>query len=127
MELFDVNEIFEGVFCITENYYQSWNKANIYLFKNSNESILVDTGTGIYNPVEFLVQKGIIKDDPKAVIATHNHFDHAGGHKYFEEFYIHENDAEALLSKDELKTLPFIANCELTSKPPGFTRCKVVI
>ena len=111
MELFEVNEIFNGVFCITENYYQSWNKANLYLFKNSDESILVDTGTGIYNPSEFLIQKGIIQDDPKAVIATHVHFDHAGGHKYFEDFYIHQEDSEALTKKYDLQTLPFISNC----------------
>ena len=122
MELFDVNQLSNGVYCISENYYQSWNKANMYLFVSENESILVDTGTGLYNPVPLLISKGIIQNEPKAAIATHVHYDHAGGHHFFQDFYLHSNDAEALQTQDELKSLPFIAKCELTQIPPGFEK-----
>ena len=66
MELFEVQEVSNGVYCITENFYQSWNKANMYLFVNGNESILVDTGIGLYDPVPQLIRQGIIKNKPNA-------------------------------------------------------------
>ena len=120
MELFDVQEVSNGVYCITENFYQSWNKANMYLFVNGNESILVDTGIGLYDPVPQLIRQGVIKNKPKAAIATHMHYDHAGGHHFFDNFYLHPNDTEALKSNDESKNEAFIAKCELTQAPPGF-------
>ena len=47
--------ITDNVLQISENYYESWNKANMYLFRENGESILVDTGTGIFDPVKFLL------------------------------------------------------------------------
>ena len=57
--------ITENVLQISENYYESWNKANMYLFRENGESILVDTGTGIFDPVKFLLEYGFINKKPK--------------------------------------------------------------
>ena len=81
-ELFELTTISEHVIQIQEKYYQSWNRAVMYLFLYGNESILVDTGTGIYDPIRYLMQKGILNRAPKMAIATHVHYDHAGGHRY---------------------------------------------
>ena len=56
--------------------------AYMYLLVSGNESVLVDTGTGIYNPITYLIQKKILNKAPKMAIATHVHYDHAGGHRY---------------------------------------------
>ena len=57
--------ITENVLQISENYYESWNKANMYLFRENGESILVDTGTGVFDPVKFLIEHGFINKKPK--------------------------------------------------------------
>ena len=37
----------EPTTCDNDKYYQSWNRASMYLFLCGEESLLVDTGTGI--------------------------------------------------------------------------------
>ena len=37
----------------------------MYLFRENGESILVDTGTGIFDPVKFLLEYGFINKKPK--------------------------------------------------------------
>ena len=64
-QLFNVKAITNNVLQISENYYESWNKANMYLFRENGESILVDTGTGIFDPVKFLLEHGFINKKPK--------------------------------------------------------------
>ena len=64
-QLFNVKAITDNVLQISENYYESWNKANMYLFRENGESILVDTGTGIFDPVKFLLEHGFINKKPK--------------------------------------------------------------
>ena len=81
-ELFEVTKVCENVFQIHEKYYRSWNRAYMYLIVSGNESVLVDTGTGIYNPITYLIQRKILNKAPKMAIATHVHYDHAGGHRY---------------------------------------------
>ena len=81
-ELFEVTKICENIFQIYEKYYCSWNRAYMYLLVDGNDSVLVDTGTGIYNPITYLIQKKILNKAPKMAIATHVHYDHSGGHRY---------------------------------------------
>ena len=37
----------------------------MYLFRENGESILVDTGTGVFDPVKFLLEYGFINKKPK--------------------------------------------------------------
>ena len=46
-ELFEMTKISNQIIQIQEKYYQSWNRASMYLFLCGEESLLVDTGTGI--------------------------------------------------------------------------------
>ena len=46
-ELFETTKISNQIIQIQEKYYQSWNRASMYLFLYGEESLLVDTGTGI--------------------------------------------------------------------------------
>jgi hypothetical protein len=64
-QLFNVKAITDNVLQISENYYDSWNKANMYLFRENGESILVDTGTGVFDPVKFLLEHRFINKKPK--------------------------------------------------------------
>ena len=54
---------------------------------------------------------------PQVGIATHIHYDHSGGNKYFENFAIHALEARHLQEADENQMFPFIAKNELLFTP----------
>lgn len=51
---------------------------------------LIDTGLGIS---EIEPEVRMLTDRPVIVMTTHAHWDHIGGHKYFEDIRIHKMDA----------------------------------
>lgn len=84
---FTIENIDNETYVISE--YKHWEESHAYLLSGTNYSLLIDTGLGIgniYNEVIKLTNKPII------AIATHIHWDHIGGHKYFPNFYVHKNE-----------------------------------
>jgi len=49
--------------------------------------LLIDTGLGISNISEEVKK---LTDKPVTAVATHIHWDHIGGHEYYQDFYAHE-------------------------------------
>lgn len=69
--------------------YRHWEETHAYLLNGKDSSLLIDTGLGIgciYDAVKQLTDK------PVAAVATHVHWDHIGGHRYFPQFYAHERE-----------------------------------
>lgn len=69
--------------------YRHWEQTHCYLLMGKERALLIDTGLGICNirePVRRLTDK------PVAAAATHVHWDHIGGHRYFPEFYVHPEE-----------------------------------
>ncbi|NLD18801.1 MAG: MBL fold metallo-hydrolase [Clostridiales bacterium] len=67
--------------------YRHWEETHCYLLEGSDRALLIDTGLGIENissEVKRLTEKPVI------AVATHIHWDHIGGHKYYPDFYAHE-------------------------------------
>ena len=54
---------------------------------------MIDTGLGICNIYDE-VRK--LTDKPVTAVATHIHWDHVGGHRYFPDFYAHEAELDWL-------------------------------
>lgn len=84
---FTIEKIDEVTFAISE--YGHWEKVHSYLLIGTKYALLIDTGLcigNIKNEVDKLTKL------PIKVITTHCHWDHIGGHKYFKDIYIHEND-----------------------------------
>ena len=82
------------------------------------KSLLIDTGLGISNIYDE-VRK--LTDKPIAAVATHIHWDHIGGHKYFPEFYAHAEELDWLdgkfpLTIETVKEM-VVDRCDL---PDGF-------
>lgn len=98
--------------------YKHWEETHAYLLNGTDYSLLIDTGLGIENIAEEVsnwTQKPVI------AIATHIHWDHIGGHRYFPEFYVHGEEVSWLagefpLTMEQIKAF-VVERCEL---PEGF-------
>ncbi len=109
---FTIEKIEEDTFAISE--YKHWEETHSYLLIGTDRALLIDTGMGIANIAEE-VEK--LTNKPITAIATHVHYDHVGGHKYFaDNFYVHNNDLAWItgnfpLSNDQIK--------EFIAEPPN--------
>lgn len=88
---FTINEIDTDTYIISE--YRHWEETHCYLLNGTKRSLLIDTGLGICNISEVISE---LTDKPVTAIATHIHWDHIGGHKYYPDFYAHEAELDWL-------------------------------
>lgn len=88
---FTINEIDKDTYVISE--YRHWEETHCYLLNGTKRSLLIDTGLGICNISEVISE---LTDKPVTAIATHVHWDHIGGHKYYPDFYAHEAELDWL-------------------------------
>ena len=73
--------------------YRHWEETHCYLLTGTERALLIDTGLGICDisqPVRALTDK------PVTAVATHIHWDHVGGHKYYPDFCAHEAELDWL-------------------------------
>lgn len=102
---FTVDQIDENTYVISE--YRHWEETHCYLLNGGERSLLIDTGLGIENIYDEVIK---LTDKPVTAVATHIHWDHIGGHKYFPDFYAHEAELDWLnggfpLSLDTIKEM----------------------
>jgi glyoxylase-like metal-dependent hydrolase (beta-lactamase superfamily II) len=83
-----VEKIDNNTFAISE--YKHFEQTHAYLIIGNRRAALVDTGLGVVNICEIVKN---LTNLPIFVIITHAHWDHIGGLKYFENYYIHKFDA----------------------------------
>jgi glyoxylase-like metal-dependent hydrolase (beta-lactamase superfamily II) len=94
---FSTERINEGLHLITEPHYYAYNRANLWFIKGQTRDLLIDTGLGVANLRSYLADQ---IDKPLLAIASHIHFDHAGGIHAFEQRAIHGAEAQALREGD---------------------------
>lgn len=82
---FSINKIDERTYAISEEKH--WEKPNCFLLIGNKKAALIDTGLGIGNIREIV---DLITDLDITVLTTHVHWDHIGGHRYFEDFGVHK-------------------------------------
>lgn len=73
--------------------YRHWEETHCYLLEGEEKALLIDTGLGICD-ISAEVKK--LTDKPVAAVATHVHWDHLGGHRYYPEFYAHAAELDWL-------------------------------
>lgn len=113
---FTIEHIDDNTHIISE--YRHWEETHAYLLNGDDKSLLIDTGLGICNIYDEVIK---LTDKPVTAIATHVHWDHVGGHKYFPDFYAHENELNWLngefpLTIDQIRDM-VTDRCEL---PEGY-------
>jgi len=82
---FTMDHLDDSTFVISE--YKHWEQTHIYLLLGKRKALLIDTGLGILNIKPVIDQ---ITSLPIEVVTTHVHWDHIGGHKYFNNISVHE-------------------------------------
>ena len=113
---FTIDEIDANTYIISE--YRHWEETHCYLLIGNTRSLLIDTGLGISNIYEEVLK---LTDRPITAVATHIHWDHIGGHKYFPDFYAHTDEIKWLngefpLSIETIREM-VVDHCDL---PEGF-------
>ena len=81
---FTVEKIDEDTYAISE--YQHWEETHCYLLCGTKRALLIDTGLGVANIKEVVDKLTML---PIFVVTTHVHWDHIGGHQYFENIGVH--------------------------------------
>lgn len=109
---FTIEQIDKDTHIISE--YRHWEESHAYLLNGTTSSLLIDTGLGIKNIYEEVVK---LTDKPIIAVATHVHWDHIGGHEYFPDFYVHEDEVNWLagefpLTMEQVKGF-VVEDCDL--------------
>ena len=99
---FEVTEVADNVFRITEPYVHAYVRSNAWLIRGSEAHMLVDSGLGVGPLPDELA--GYL-DRPVIAVATHGHFDHFGGLAGFAERAAHRDDGEVIEAASDYITL----------------------
>ncbi|XP_013909161.1 PREDICTED: metallo-beta-lactamase domain-containing protein 2 [Thamnophis sirtalis] len=147
LEWFAHKSLGGGIYWIQERFYESGNRANIWLVRGSQRDVVIDTGLGLRSLPDYLHLAGLLDPDPAQgdqegagvgetekepasggrrrrpllAIATHVHFDHSGGLHQFEEVAVHSAEAPALRRGDNYETVTWLSDSEVVRQPsPGW-------
>ena len=91
---FTLDRIDNETFILSE--YRHWEETHCYLVCGGEKALLIDTGLGIRD-ISAEVRR--LTDLPVTAVATHVHWDHIGGHKYYPDFYAHSEELDWLNGK----------------------------
>ena len=110
---FTVEQIDHNTFSISE--YKHWEETHCYLLYGEKRAVLIDTGLGVSNIREIVDSLTAL---PVMVVTTHVHWDHIGGHKYFNNIAVHEAEKDWLSVRFPLP--PQVVRTDLTRFPCDF-------
>ena len=112
---FTIEQIDRDTFSISE--YKHWEETHCYLLCGEKYAILIDTGLGVSN-ISRIVDS--LTKLPVMTVTTHVHWDHIGGHKYFDNIAVHEEEKDWLSVRFPIP-LQVVKN-NLTRLPCDFPR-----
>lgn len=88
---FTVEKIDSDTFAISE--YKHWEETHCYLLCGDKKALLIDTGLGVSN---IRTVTDSLTKLPVTSVTTHVHWDHIGGHKYYDNIAVHEKESDWL-------------------------------
>lgn len=112
---FTIESIDSDTFAISE--YKHWEETHCYFLRGTEKSILIDTGLGVAN-IKKVIDS--MTSMPVTVVTTHVHWDHIGGHKYFNNIAVHESEKDWLSVKFPIQLK--VVKQNLTCKPCEFPK-----
>ena len=112
---FTVEKIDAQTFAISE--YKHWEETHCYLLCGRESALLIDTGLGV-SDIGKIVSS--LTELPVMAAATHVHWDHIGGHRYFDNIAVNEQEKDWISGKFPIP-LQAVKN-NLTKFPCDFPR-----
>ena len=114
---FTIEQIDNGTYAVSE--YGHWEETHCYLVCGSERAVLIDTGLGGSN---IKAEDDRLTALPVTAVTTHVHWDHIGGHRYFEDIAVHEAEKEWLSGHFPLplKAVKQILTCRPCEFPEDF-------
>jgi len=91
---FTVERLDGDTFALSE--YRHWEETHCYLLCGAEKAVLIDTGLGVSNIKEVV---DTLTSLPVTAVTTHAHWDHIGGHRYFETIAVHEAERDWLAAE----------------------------
>lgn len=88
---FTIETIDHDTYIISE--YQHWEETHCYLICGEKRAMLIDTGLGVAN-IKQAIQS--LTSLPVIAVTTHVHWDHIGGHHYFDQIGVFHSEKEWL-------------------------------
>jgi len=113
--IFSHSNIAPGLWHVSEDYYVSGNRANIWVVVGQ-PSLVVDAGLGIHNLLGYLRDAELVGEDV-VVIATHCHFDHSGGLHHFPQVWVHGNESKSVTEGDQQASVSWLSDEEVAVLP----------
>ena len=115
---FTIEQIDADTYAISE--YKHWEETHCYLVCGTDRAVLIDTGLGVANIREVADSLTAL---PVMAVATHVHWDHIGGLKYFDTIAVHEAEREWLSDRFPIPLSVVKSNLmrEPCSFPHGFS------
>ena len=110
---FTVEAIYKDTYAISE--YKHWEETHSYLLIGEKRALLIDTGLGVAD-IKTVVDS--LTSLPVAVVTTHVHWDHIGGHGLFDNTAVHEAEKAWLAGNFPIPLEAVKKN--LTLKPCAF-------
>ena len=110
---FTVEQIDSETFAISE--YGHWEEPHCYLLRGQKKAILIDSGLGV---ADIGAVADELTDLPITVLTTHAHWDHIGGHRYFDRIAVHDKERDWLSVRFPLSDETVRAS--LTARPCVF-------
>lgn len=107
---FFIEKIDANTYAISE--YKHWEEIHCYWWFGTECAVLIDTGLGV-SDIKSVVDS--LASLPVLVIIMHIYWEHSGGHRYFKDFAVYENEIEWISEKFPI-SLQVVKN-NLTLKP----------
>lgn len=109
---FKIEKITEKIYKVSEPYFSGC--ANIFIFKGTLFNLIVDSGLGMENIKDFLLENNFKK---LKLFITHGHFDHCGGVNYFDkEELVIKNKIYQNLKNNSLLGLEYLKTKDFNKK-----------
>lgn len=114
---FSVKHLADGISLISEPYIKAFYRCNAWHARGRDADMLVDSGMGVVNLRQHVVQ---LTGKRCIAVASHTHFDHIGGHHEFDERLVHRKEADIMASPDRDNTLanPYVNDDIFAALPP---------
>lgn len=114
---YSVQRIDHGLRLIVEDHVDPDWRCNIWHVSGRDKDILVDSGMGV---VPLKAEIALLRERPIACVATHCHYDHAGGQHEFDERLSHAAEAAIMAAPTRSATVAdrFVTEDLFSAVPP---------